>query len=57
MLKVRDTTKNPQHKQRISTSIQTAVETVHHFEKRVADPEVRKELTRDLNRLERAIQG
>ena len=57
MLKVMNSTKDEEHKARIVTAIQTAIDTVRHFEKRITDRDVQSELHQAVSRLESTIQG
>ena len=55
MLKMMNATKNAERKRRLLGSVQTALDSVHHFEKRITDRDVRRELREAASRLERAI--
>jgi hypothetical protein len=57
MLNVMNTTNAEEPKARIMTAIQTAIDTVLHFEKRVTDRDVQSELHQAVSRLERTIRG
>ena len=56
MLKVMNITKDEEHKARIVTAIQTAIDTVHHFEKRITDRDAQSELHQAVSRLKRTIR-
>ena len=57
MLKVMNTTRSEGHRVQLAKNIQAVIDTVHHFEGRVSDGEIRDNLHASADRLEQAIRG